>query len=392
MRRLPLPAWVIYLALGLALSLVVVSVVWAGGVLPTGALVLDYSLSAMTCAYLLALIHFLDESAAVALARFRPVLTVDDAGYNKLYYQLTTLPARPTLIASALGALYSLLVTIFIDVNPGTAAVPPIISIVDVTFRTLLYALIGAMVYHTLHQLRMVNAIYTKHTRINLFQLGPIYALSSLTARTAIGIGLPTYMWFQVTNLSPLGNSPSDTFETLFLVMVMVATFIWPLLGAHNLLEREKQQLKDEVGRRIEATIAALHTTVDTPMLEHRGWIKETLDGLVTEQGVIDKLRTWPWRTRAGERPRLRVPFANNYLGRPAHSATSGYLECATSLDRLTHSEHLAYNLPDKSNRQASSRSSRLVHTHTASGERCKLRAWTDPSQGSGRTRRGAAR
>jgi hypothetical protein len=25
--------------------------------------------------------------------------------------------------------------------------------------------------------------------------------------------------------------------------------------------------------------------------------LKETLDGLVTEQGVIDRLRTWPWRT-----------------------------------------------------------------------------------------------
>lgn len=296
-RRLPVPAWVFYLALGLGLTFVLTFAAWAGGVLPPGALVLDYFLSAMTCAYLLALIHFLDESAAVALARFRPVITVDDAGYDRLYYQLTTLLARPALIASGLGAAYSLLVSIFIDENQFLKAVSPIIPILDVGFRTVIYALVGVTVYHTLHQLSMVNAIYTKHTRINLFQLGPIYALSSLTARTAIGIGLPTYMWFQITNLSALGNSPSDIYETIFLALVIVATFIWPLLGAHSLLEREKQRLKDEVARRIEATIAALHSSVDTATLEHRGRIKETFDALVAEQGVIDKLRTWPWRT-----------------------------------------------------------------------------------------------
>lgn len=299
-RRLPLPAWVSYLALGLGLSLLLMSTAWVGGALPPGTFVLDYFLSAMTCAYFLALIHFLDESAAAALARFRPVMTVDDAGYNKLYYQLTTLPGRPALIASGLGAVYSLgtlLVSIFIDENPGLGAVSPIVPIVEVSFRTLIYALIGVVVYHTLHQLRMVNAIYTKHTRINLFQLGPIYALSSLTARTAIGIGIPTYVWFQVTSLSAPGNSPSDIFETVFMGIVMVATFIWPLVGAHNLLEREKQRLKDEVAQRIEATIAVLHSSVDTATLEPRGAFKDTLDGLVIEQGVIDKLRTWPWRT-----------------------------------------------------------------------------------------------
>ena len=40
----------------------------------------------------------------------------------------------------------------------------------------LIYVLVGVLVYHTLHQLRTVDVIYTKHTRINLFQQGPLYA------------------------------------------------------------------------------------------------------------------------------------------------------------------------------------------------------------------------
>ena len=254
----------------------------------------------MTYAYLLALVHYLDNSAAAALARFRPVMTVDDAGYNKLSYQLTTLPAWPTLIASGLGALYALgtlLVSILTDAPQGLGAISPLVPIVEISFRTLIYVLIGVVVYHTVHQLRMVSEIYTHHTRINLFQLGPMYALSGLAARTAIGIGIPTYIWFQVNSVSSVGVSPADIFETIFMGIIIVATFIWPLWGAHNLLEREKQRLQDEVARRIEATIATLHNRVDTGDLKDRGPLKETLDGLVAEQGVIDKLRTWPWRT-----------------------------------------------------------------------------------------------
>jgi hypothetical protein len=79
---------------------------------------------------------------------------------------------------------------------------------------------------------------------------------------------------------------------------MIVVAFIWPLLGAHSLLEREKQRLQDEVARRIEATIAKLHKQVDSDELEDRAVVlKDTLDGLITEQGVINKLRTWPWRT-----------------------------------------------------------------------------------------------
>jgi len=110
--RLPVPAWAFYLALGLVLALLLVSIAWVGGALSSdlvlGAFALDYFLSAMTFVYLLALVHYLDNSAAAALARFRPVMAVNDAEYNRLSYQLTTLPARPTLIASVLGAAYVL--------------------------------------------------------------------------------------------------------------------------------------------------------------------------------------------------------------------------------------------------------------------------------------------
>ena len=306
--RLPLPAWAVYLALGTIFALAYLpflmsTVDWAKGVLDLNTALLYSALNGMTCAYILALIHYLDILAASALARFRPVLAVDDAGYNILRYQITTLPARPTLIASGLGALYTAVV-IVIDMSAGSNSgysmvSTPALFAVAVAFSALIYILAAVLVYHTLHQLHMVNVIYTKHTRINVFRLGPLYALSGLTARTAIGIGIPTYIWFQANSLSAHSAPVSNIIQTILLSLTVIATFVWPLVGAHNLLEKEKQRLQDSLAGRIESVIDALNSRVDTGTREPATMaeLQQTLDALVIEQGVVDRLRTWPWRT-----------------------------------------------------------------------------------------------
>lgn len=301
-RALPIPSWSFYLILGLALMLVLLPVAFLGGGV--------YVLEALTFAYMLGLMHHLDDSAAAALQRYRPVLAVDDTGYNSLCRQLTTLPAQPTWVACAIGAIYglaSLLLNTFADLSKlsttasmtgiGPHDYPIMAEVADVSMRVLLYSLVGALIYHTFHQLRVVNFIYTKHTRINLFQLGPLYALSGLTAQSAMGIAIPAYLWFQVTTLSALHTYLSEIIQAVFLGSVILVTFIWPLLGAHRLLEKEKQRLEEDIARRIEATMSRLHGQIDADDLSARGPLKETLDGLVTEQGVVEKLRTWPWRT-----------------------------------------------------------------------------------------------
>jgi hypothetical protein len=304
-RRLPKPSWIFYLALGLSLSiayllLVLLSGAWAAGQFTLDVVMLYSFLNGMTTAYLLGLIHYLDNWAAVSLARFRPVLAVDDAGYNELQYRLTTLPVGPTLVASGLGVVYTglwYLINTLTLPSQDMGVTPLLVNILLVTSTILIYVLVAVVVYHTIHQLLVVNEIYTRYTRINLFQPGPLYELSSLTARTAIGIGIPTYLWFQINSLYSTSIYLSDIIQTIFLGIIIIVTFVTPLLGAHRLLEREKQRLQDEVGGRIEATIATLHKRVDAGKLDDYSVLKVVLDGLVTEQGVIDKLRTWPWRT-----------------------------------------------------------------------------------------------
>ena len=299
-RRLPMPAWAFYLAVGVVLTGVIVFIAWASGFLAEDLLLLRV-LSATTGIYFLALLHYLDDSAAAALKRFRPVMTGGDAEYARLAYQFTTLPRRPTLVASAIGMLYAIFtLATFGPTDPGILGglVSPVQAVVVVSTFLVSYTLVGVSVYHTIHQLRMVNEIYTHHTRINLFHAGPMYALSRLAARTAIGLIIPTYLWSQVGTDASAGEADVGIFEATFYGVMIALTFVWPLLGVHVRLEKEKERLKDEVARRVEATIAELHRRVDSGDMQDRNALKVTLDGLVAEQGVIDKLRTWPWQTQ----------------------------------------------------------------------------------------------
>ena len=100
--RLPQPGWVYYLVLWLLLLLVVTVPHWADGSYPVWTVYPLHLVLAATTPYALALMHHLDGVAGSALVKFRPALDISDKEYAALSYQLTTLPARPTIVVSIL--------------------------------------------------------------------------------------------------------------------------------------------------------------------------------------------------------------------------------------------------------------------------------------------------
>jgi hypothetical protein len=95
-------------------------------------------------------------------------------------------------------------------------------------------------------------------------------------------------------------------------VIIAFATFVWPLLGAHTLLQEQKGQRKREVAQRIEAVADELHERVDTHDLKEVETLKNALDGLVTERGVLDKVSTWPWEPETMRLVTTHTPVARN--------------------------------------------------------------------------------
>lgn len=303
--RLPLPGWMIYTALWLVLLAAVTAVHWSDGSYPVGTIHPLHLVLTATTPYALALIHHLDGIASKALVRFRPALDISDDEYAALGYQLTTLPGRKTLIASLITIAVVLLSLILPPDSwwrPAAFRTTNLARGIDLALTVVMWWTIGAFIYHTAHQLRLVSRIYSEYTRVSLFGLVPLYAFSVLSARTAVGLLAPLYAWFLAI---------PDTFgRTGNVILAIVGNglagliFVWPLLGVHRLLDDEKERLLAETARRFEAARADLHTRLDQGQLDDIEKLIKGMDGLELDHKFLSRISTWPW---APDTPRWLV-------------------------------------------------------------------------------------
>jgi hypothetical protein len=295
--RRPGPSWAYYAGLGLGLLSVQIVVLWIEGAFPTDTFFPGQVFMAGITAYLLALFQYSDNRAAAALSALRPALKATEEEYDRLRYEITTLPARPTLLASVV----TLLVATVPESLWGTlssyealVAASAISGALVYSIYLLTWCIFGALIYRTIRQMRLINRIYTRHTHINLFRMGPLYAFSGLTALMAVGLTLPPY-GFLAINQEILYDPRSV--GVIFLITVLgVVTFAWPLLGIHRLLVKEKEKLLEESSRRLEATIVDLHQRVDSAELEGMMDLNMAIASLEMEQQALSRIPTWPWQ------------------------------------------------------------------------------------------------
>jgi hypothetical protein len=231
------------------------------------------------------------------MATLRPALTNSEEQYSRLRYQLTTMPARPALLVS-LGGLAFIVVMYVITETPGSfddvAAFPLSKALLYGTY-TVVWWFIAVFLYHTVHQLRTIHLIYTRHTRVNLFRMHPLYGLSGITALTGASLAGITYGW---TAINPgLLGEPVAIAIVLPITILALVSFVWPLLGIHRLLVEEKGRLIDECSIRLEATIADLHQRVDDRALTAMDDLNKTMISLELELNLLEKIPTWPWRS-----------------------------------------------------------------------------------------------
>lgn len=303
--RLPGQSWLYYLGLAVLVFLAGAIVFWTEGTLPVGKLhPLHVSLS-VTVGYLPALLHYLDGRARAALDKMRPLLEASEAEYADLRYRLTTLPAWPT----ALAGLIVFVVPLAIDEVRRSAGQPDVFAslgarsashwIAYILYR-LTWWLFGTFIYHLWHQLRQIDRIYTAHTRVNLFRVGPLYAFSQVTALTAVGLVVPPYVFVAL-----IPGALTDPIVIAYMLLVTglaVAAFVWPLLGIHRLLSEKKARLVDENTQRFETATAELHQRVRGGSFEGMDELEAALAALESEQRLLGAIPTWPWQ---GETVRL---------------------------------------------------------------------------------------
>ncbi|HEX8598071.1 MAG TPA: hypothetical protein VF952_06085 [Chloroflexia bacterium] len=302
-RRLPAPTWLFYTALGLGLLLLYAAIKWTDGSYSFGEVTWQMILQVGTFPYAIAMLHYLDNSAEEALIGFRPAMDIDDRQFAELEYRFTTLPARPTLIAAIVGALYGasfLLIASPEEITEFRFFTSLPATIFEVAQLALGYAAGAIFLYHSIRQLRMVSRTYTNHAHVDLFNLRPMHSLSRLAARTAIGLAIPTYAWGFV-NVSPESGAvdmgATSIFELVTFSALIVVMFVWPLVGARRLLRQAKAEALTEAQQQFKATLTELHRRRENGEFEGMGGINEALDGLMKEQSVLSRISTWPWQS-----------------------------------------------------------------------------------------------
>ena len=303
-EQVPGPAWLVYLGGAGALVGLRTLLQWSEGASPVGTLDLSLLFTSVWPWYALAAMHYLDRAAGRALDDLRPLLSGTAETQQALRDHLTTMPARPALAAS-LGAVL-LAVLVFL----ATARDTILVHLVDqhiaqaygrgtsplVLGLTLgaLWLVGGLFVYHTLRQLRLVRMITTQ---VAGWQLTPLYRMSRVTAATAaawsggLSLGLLTF------TLPQVGADPVALALVLGVSVLAGVTFVWPLLGIHGMLETEKTRLQRDAQDRLHAALSELQRRQDRADYAGMGAMNDALSALLTQQAVVEKMATWPWRS-----------------------------------------------------------------------------------------------
>ena len=296
-EKLPVRGWVFYLGLGIALILVQILFLWLDGGLNVAEELLPIIIfNGLLTPFVLALIHHLDYQAVTALKTMRPTLEMTEPKFDEFQYKLSNMPAGTTLIA---GLIMLVLVILMEQVStlPARYAALEQLPIFVIVFQIVDKSsafLLGVIIYHTARQLRMVNTINSNHTRVSLFNLGPLQAFSKLTASTAVGLVAGIYGWMLI-NPDLLADPVSLAFVGLFTI-VAVAVFVGPLYGTHRLMETEKARMLHELDLRFEAAFSEFNQRFrddDHAAMER---LNGTITSLEIQHRRIAAIPTWPWR------------------------------------------------------------------------------------------------
>jgi hypothetical protein len=296
-EQLPVRGWVFYLGLGLALILFQVLFLWLeGGLAQAGVLLPVMIFNAFLIAFIPALIHLLDNQAVAALDSMRPVLDMTGAEFDEFQFRLSNLPARPTLIAGLAVLVFLILSEQLWPVPVRFAALEqlPIFAIVFQIIDKSPTIVFGAFFYHTVWQLRLVTVINSNYVRVNLFNLGPLQAFSRLTASTAVGLVVGAYGWMLIN--PDLLAELASLVSLAAITVLAVGIFVWPLFGAHRLMEMEKRKALHEIDLRFEAACAKFDQGLDDDDSAAIERLNHTIASLEIRHRRTAAIPTWPWR------------------------------------------------------------------------------------------------
>jgi hypothetical protein len=289
----------VYVGLGLLLPVLHAVIKWADGSYPVGTFVPFHVVVMVSGVWFFALPRYLNWAARQAMNRFRPAMKLGNIRCVELEYRLTTMPGPHTWLVTVIGLLFGWLVVIAVkrgQIFDPTVLVftSPLAFWFESAIAIFICVTFALLIHHTVHQVRVVNHIYTTCTAIDLYNLAPVHAFSVLTAQTAVGLLPVAYAWIATEPVVTGDRVIIVTVSTV--VLLSLVTFLWPLLGIHQLLEVEKDRVEVEIKQRIKRAIADVHQSIDTQRPTDLEAPAKAMTVLKEELAFIETISTWPWQ------------------------------------------------------------------------------------------------
>jgi len=288
-----------YYYFGLAVGLTIIQSLgaWIDGALPWGKFQLEQIFLAAATAFILGVIPYFDKQSLKAFSKYLPISNLDPGQESELRNRLSNMAPFPVLFASliVIGVVYLLEV---IGSGPyriiALEGFPISILILRITYY-LCWWCYGVFIYHTIHQLTQINRIYTQHTKVNLFQMKPLYGFSDLAALTAGSMIVLPY-GFLVVNPDVTISDPIVLSMYIVFSFIALITFLLPQLGIHKLQQAEKDRLLDEVYQHYQALMSDLHESLERKEYDIIPKLNNANNMVEHEINTIKGISTWPWQ------------------------------------------------------------------------------------------------
>jgi hypothetical protein len=288
-ERLPGPAELWLLAVGVALAFIAQLATWSTGAAAWGVILPDVVIPAVTAGYFLSMVALLNRVGADAFDTFRAVLG-RPGREAMLRNQLLSIGVKHAIVGVVLTVV--VVSTVFyVLVRPTQQSLPGIAESLSGMLWLLFAATLGLLLTHTVDELRAVQRISREALNVDIFRPEPLTGLARITSVSSIGL-----LIFVALNVLV---SPTQTAAYLVpeggVTLIAVLAFVLPLRVMHGRLSAEKDELQANSQQRLKSVLSRLHEAVETNDLARADQLEKTLNAVLAERDLLGRLPTWPW-------------------------------------------------------------------------------------------------
>jgi hypothetical protein len=209
-------------------------------------------------------------------------------------YSLRHLPRRQGWVALAIGLVWT-----FASILGEPAAygglLPrgPLPYLLDTLLTVFVASTFLCLLLRSIRQLRIVDGLQRQAVNVDLLNLRPARAFSTLTSRTAVGVLLLlvlAYLYDPFKTLTVL-----DLFWYVLTVVLAAAIFALPIMALRGRLEEEKLRALQSTSHHLQLAREILHGKLRDKDLTDMKEVDAGMASMVRDLELYRRASTWPW-------------------------------------------------------------------------------------------------